>query len=342
MRIAGLEFNTDSPLADNTVAAYTEAAAGFWRDMQLAAATPATREHLMEWLRPRIEDGTISPSRATVVCVAVDWRNRQMGAPPVFSNSDDISNAIANFKRQVAVLRSGKDSASLPRSLADNAAPPMTPKDFNRLQARMPLAAKTWTCPRDLALVALMFSGALRASEAAMLRVEDVKLDRVKRDGVEIFLARSKGDQLASGKTIFAANLDFMSRSVFNEMDRWLGRRRTMIKNCEIPIRKAQTLADSLFMFPNPVALMMTLKNRLRVIFGDDTAYSSHSFRAGYATYAAASGAPLADVQKHMRHALPGTTAGYYRGAAASQVGRKIADTVNGAGNHKQGKPCSF
>ena len=335
MRIAGLEFNTDSPLANNTVAAYTEAAAGFWRDMQLSGGTPASREHLMNWLRPRIEDGTISPSRATVVCVAVDWRNRQMGAPPVFSNSDDISNAIANFKRQVAVLRSGKDSAALPRSLADNAAPPMTPKDFNRIQTKMPLASKTWTAPRDLALIALMFAGALRASEAALLREEDVNLDRARRDGVEIFLARSKGDQLASGKRIYAANLDFMRRSVFDEMDRWLGRRRTMIKNGEIPIRKAQTLGDSLFLFPNRVALMMTLKNRLRAIFGDDTPYSSHSFRAGYATYAAASGAPLADVQKHMRHSLPGTTAVYYRGAAAGEVGRKIADTVNGVGGRR-------
>ena len=170
---------------------------------------------------------------------------------------------------------------------------------------------------RDKAMVLLGFAAALRRSELAAVRVEDVGYTP---EGLRLLIPRSKSDQAGAGQTVGVAYGDRaetcpvravrsyvaaagaaladqgrpspLSGPVFRKVDRWgrLGSKAIT----------GRTVAD--------------IVKRLAEAAGLDPAlYAGHSLRAGFATTAARAGKPDRSIQKQTRHKSTAMLAEYVR-----------------------------
>ena len=170
---------------------------------------------------------------------------------------------------------------------------------------------------RDKAMLLLGFAAALRRSELAAVRAEDVGYTP---EGLRLLVPKSKGDQEGAGQAVGVAYGDRpgtcpvravrsylaaagaaladqgrpspLSGPVFRKVDRWgrLGSRAVT----------GRTVAD--------------VVKRLAGAAGLDPAlYAGHSLRAGFATTAARAGKPDRAIQKQTRHKSAAMLAEYVR-----------------------------
>jgi site-specific recombinase XerD len=149
---------------------------------------------------------------------------------------------------------------------------------------------------RDRALILLGFAGAFRRSEVVGLNLADLAFSR---DGLTVFLRRSKTDQEGQGRKIgipYGANPE----------------------TC--PVRTLQTWLDQAALAEGPVFRSLNRHGQLRPrrLGGVDVArivkklaqragldpakYAGHSLRAGHATSAAASGASERSIMNQTGH----------------------------------------
>ena len=166
---------------------------------------------------------------------------------------------------------------------------------------------------RDKALLLVGYAGALRRSELADLRVEDVTS---RRDGVMLTLHRSKADQ--SGKTVqvaipmgqhpetcpVTALFDWFELLNVDEGPAFC----RISRHNTVPIKLSAISGESVAKIIQERAAQAGL-NWQRI--------TGHSLRAGHATTAAENGADVLKLARTLRHARLETTSQYTRPAEA-------------------------
>jgi integrase len=163
---------------------------------------------------------------------------------------------------------------------------------------------------RDRALVLLGFAAALRRSELAALRVEDLRFEKL---GIIVTIRRSKTDQEAKGVEIAVPYVASRSLCAARAVKAWLDGSGLTAG----PLFRSFTLQRQMLETPiggrDVANLVKKLTSKAR-LEGD---FSGHSLRAGFATSAAASKVSLDAIARTTRHKSLSVLMGYVRPAQA-------------------------
>jgi len=148
---------------------------------------------------------------------------------------------------------------------------------------------------RDRALIALGFGAALRRSELARVRLEDIE---VTDKGLVLTLSKSKTDQEGRGQQV--AVLDGRRLKIKQLLSNWL---------------EASGITTGLIFPLTDRHIANIIKSRARAAGFDDQQFSGHSLRSGFLTSAAESGANLFRMMDVSRHRSIDSVRGYVRKA---------------------------
>ena len=163
---------------------------------------------------------------------------------------------------------------------------------------------------RDRAIVLLGFAAALRRSELAALRVEDLRFEK---RGLIVTIRRSKTDQEAKGVEIAVPHVAIRSLCAVRAVKAWLDGSGLAAG----PLFRSFTLQRQMLETPidgrDVANLVKKLTSKAR-LEGD---FSGHSLRAGFATSAAASKVSLDAIARTTRHKSLSVLMGYVRPAQA-------------------------
>jgi integrase len=163
---------------------------------------------------------------------------------------------------------------------------------------------------RDRAIVLLGFAAALRRSELAALRVEDLRFEK---RGLIVTIRRSKTDQEAKGVEIAVPHVASRSLCAVRAVKAWLDGSGLAAG----PLFRSFTLQRQMLETPidgrDVANLVKKLTSKAR-LEGD---FSGHSLRAGFATSAAASKVSLDAIARTTRHKSLSVLMGYVRPAQA-------------------------
>jgi integrase len=144
-------------------------------------------------------------------------------------------------------------------------------------------------------LIALGFGAALRRSELAKVRLEDIE---VTDKGLVLNLPRSKTDQEGRGQQV--AVLNGQRLQIKQLLSKWL-------EVSEITTGLIFPLTDR--------HIANIIKSRARAAGLDEQQFSGHSLRSGFLTSAAANGANLFRMMDVSRHRSINSVRGYVRKA---------------------------
>lgn len=163
---------------------------------------------------------------------------------------------------------------------------------------------------RDRAIVLLGFAAALRRSELAALRVEDLRFEK---QGLIVTIRRSKTDQEALGTEIAIPYVANRSLCAARAVKAWLA----AAAIAGGPLFRSFNLQRVMLERPidgrDVANLVKKLTSKAR-LEGD---FSGHSLRAGFATSAAASKVSLDAIARTTRHKSLSVLLGYVRPAQA-------------------------
>jgi integrase len=160
---------------------------------------------------------------------------------------------------------------------------------------------------RDRAVILIAFWSAMRCSEVANVRVEDlVWCER----GVDIFIPRSKTDHAGRGQSVALTKLPGLSLCPIAALQDWLaasgikeGYVFRALRGCKIPsIRSGK---------PHGALLRNIVQDGCTRLGLKPEEYGAHSLRSGFATSAFEHGATVVGVQAVLRHRSPVTTLFY-------------------------------
>ncbi|MBC5801360.1 MAG: site-specific integrase [Candidatus Eremiobacteraeota bacterium] len=163
------------------------------------------------------------------------------------------------------------------------------------------LAAK-----RDRAIILLGFAAALRRSELAALRLEDL---RFSKRGLLVRITRSKTDQEGSGAEIAVPHVENASLCAVRAVRAWIDAAGIV----EGPLFRSLTPHRRVQVLPiqgrDVANLVQRLARRARL----DGDFSGHSLRAGFVTAAAQAKVPLDVIMRTTRHRSLAVLTAYIR-----------------------------
>ena len=137
---------------------------------------------------------------------------------------------------------------------------------------------------RDKALILIGFAGGFRRSELVALENDDVEFVR---EGVKIFVKRSKTDQSGEGMTKAIPSFDSVSYCPVLHLQDWMAKGKS--KNNRIFPISDKSVAIIIKKYTNLVGL-------------DGNKYAGHSLRSGFATSTAESGAEERNIMAMTGH----------------------------------------
>ena len=315
--------------SDATLRAYRSDWADFrsWCANRDLSPMPATPETVSLYIASRAEIGPDDERGRPTAPLKVATLERRLAAisqahklagleTPASRAKEPLHSVWAGVVRQLGVARR-KVAPALAQDIVRMAA---VCDEAVRLAAAFPDDAAPGAAlraRRDKAMVLLGFAAALRRSELAAVRVEDISYTP---EGLRLLIPRSKSDQEGAGQAVGVAYGDRaetcpvravrsyvaaasavladqgrpspLSGPVFRGVDRWgrLGRK-------AITGRTVATV----------------VKERAEAAGLDPALYAGHSLRAGFATTAARVGKPDRSIQKQTRHRSTKTLAEYVR-----------------------------
>jgi len=170
------------------------------------------------------------------------------------------------------------------------------------------LAAK-----RDRAIVLLGFAGALRRSEIASLRVEDLQFSK---RGLLVRIVRSKTDQFGEGQEIAVPFVENETLCAVRAVRSWLDATSIATGPLFRSLTPHRSVQDAPITGRDVANLIQRLATRAR-LSGD---FSGHSLRAGFATSAAQAKVPLDVIMRTTRHRSLSVLQGYIRRADAFEA----------------------
>ena len=205
----------------------------------------------------------------------------------------------------------------------DRATPLMPPVLFDVLDA-CPREYRPKTTPpepsligaRDRALLMVGFVGALRRSELAAANVEDLQEHP---NGLVLEIPRSKTDQTGAGELVILPRAKVPAHCPVTLLAQW----RELADVNAGPLFRALTPRGNRLrtgagrLSEDRINRIVQAAVQRAGIDPDQTGYSAHSLRAGFATYAAARGISDRAIQNQTRHKHPSTVHIYTRHESA-------------------------
>lgn len=178
---------------------------------------------------------------------------------------------------------------------AQRAVKPLVRDDLLMVVAAVKQRHKPIRAARDVALLLLMFSGALRRQSAVDVRVEDLTAHEF---GLDLFLPKSKTDQQQRGATI---SIPFAMGTVcpVRAIEHW--RKVAGVDGGYLfrSVSQGEVVGTDR-MHVSSVARI--IKQAVELSGRDPSDYSSHSARAGFVTTAAAMQRPIAEIAQVTQH----------------------------------------
>ena len=235
-----------------------------------------------------------APATVNRRLAAIGWRHRRAGLQP--PQKTEGASAIAEV---LAGIRRSRTTTPGKKSAAD--------------------ADITWTLlhyikgdclrdHRDRALIALGMAAALRRSELAALRIEN--LQRV-AEGLRVRITRSKTDQDGAGEVVAVPSGKRIRPVAL--VDAWLAA--AGITDGFV-FRRFVSKADHLSDLPmDDAAVALVVKRRATAAGLAAAEFSGHSLRSGFLTAAARAGASIWKMQEVSRHKSVQVLSGYVRSA---------------------------
>ena len=171
---------------------------------------------------------------------------------------------------------------------------PLLKEDLEAIVQMMDV--KDLTQHLDKTVLVIGFMGAFRRSELSSIRCEDVHFVR---QGIEIFIPRSKADQEGEGNIVALPNLTQKELCPVTTLKSWLSR----TKITSGPVFRSPTKTGKL----RKNALSDQMVNRIvkrwvEKIGLDPADYGAHSLRHGFATSAALAGIEERRIMQQTRH----------------------------------------
>lgn len=286
---AKVQSLVEASLADNTHRTYGSAIRLFrsWCSDNRCDALPATAEVVAEYIASLIAAGKRGSSAKIHAC-AIAYLHKSNG------HDSPTENYLVK-----AVLRG---SMRLRGSRIDQKLPVLA-AEFKDLLQQIP---DTLRGRRDRAMLVLCFAGALRRSEVAALRVEDVTFSD---QGVTICIRKSKTDFQGLGAHIGVPNGPALH--VVSALRDWLDAASITKGAVFRPVYGNRVLPRAV----EPLLVSRVLKVYLKKAGIDPVPYGAHSLRAGFITSAAEAGVRLDRIMDHSRHVEPRQVRAYVRRA---------------------------
>jgi len=163
---------------------------------------------------------------------------------------------------------------------------------------------------RDRAILLLGFGAALRRSELAGLRVEDLRFEK---RGLIVTIRRSKTDQEAKGAEIAVPYVASRSLCAVRAVKAWLDASELAAGQLFRSFTLRREMLETPINGRDVANLVKKLASKARL----DGDFSGHSLRAGFATSAAAAKASLDAIARTTRHKSLSVLMGYVRPAQA-------------------------
>lgn len=148
---------------------------------------------------------------------------------------------------------------------------------------------------RDRAMLSLLFYGAFRRSELAVLRVEDLVW---KDGGLVIEVRKSKEDQLSEGEQVGIHPQKDPKVCAITLLKDWLEKSETTAGPIFRRMDRNDCIGNRPLTFPSITYMVKEWVERAGF---DPTDFGSHSLRAGFATTAARKGSGLPAIMRHGR-----------------------------------------
>ncbi|WP_193337128.1 site-specific integrase [Devosia beringensis] len=276
-------------MADNTHRTYGSAIRLFrsWCADQRCDALPATAEVVAEYIASLIAAGKRGSSVKIHACAIAHLHKSNGHCSPT-------DNYLVR-----AVLRG---SMRLRGGLVDQKLPVVAAK-FKDILQHIPGTLKG---RRDRAMLALCFAGALRRSEVAALRFEDIDFSE---QGATIIIRKSKTDIRGLGTHIAVPNGP--SLQAVSLLKDWLDAANITRGAVFRPVYRSRVLPRTV----EPLLVSRILKAYMKKAGFDPARYGAHSLRAGFITSAAEAGVSLDRIMDHSRHVEPRHVRAYVRRA---------------------------
>ncbi|MBQ7497120.1 MAG: site-specific integrase [Selenomonas sp.] len=263
--------------AENTLRAYTADWADFEAYCQRSGldCLPAAPATVANYLADRAED--LKTATLTRRLTAINTVHEEAGfQSPVTASIVRLT--LAGIKREKVTRQTAKA--------------PIRVEDLRRLMAMNVFHGLTGL--RDRALLLLGFAAALRRSELANVRAEDLTFTGA---GAVLLLPRSKGDQQGKGAEIALPSAE--DQALSHALMAWLSaahiQRGPIFQSIDL---RAHLSGKAI----TPRTVAEIVKRYAARLGYDERQFSGHSLRRGFATEASASGASLPAIMHHTRH----------------------------------------
>lgn len=247
-----------------------------WAQTNSLQTLPASIEAVVLYVTELSGRG-LKPASISRKVAAIKHNHRQGGLQSP-TDSEPVKAAVAGIKRTKGAVQRQ-----------------VSPATIEVVEKLLATCDDTQTGHRDQALIALGFGAALRRSELASLRVEDIQ---VTDKGLVVRLPKSKTDQEGRGQEV--AVLDGSRLQIKRLLGDWL-------EVSGITSGQVFPLTDR--------HIANIIKTRAKAAGLDANQFSGHSLRAGFLTSAANAGADLFRMMDVSRHRSINTVRGYVRKA---------------------------
>jgi integrase len=279
--------------AENTRRAYS---AG-WNDFTAYCADhgfdalPTSPQTVTLYVTALAERAKLSTIRLYLAAVAAKHRETGLGSPVAH---EIVRRVVRGIARTIGASQARKSAVTL-----DVLRAMLLETHGGDLKAR-----------RDRAIVLLGFAAALRRSELAALRAEDLRFEK---RGLIVTIRRSKTDQEAKGVEIAVPYVANRSLCAVRAVRTWL--ETSAIAGG--PLFRSFSLQRQMLETPIDGRAVANLVKKLTSKARLDGDFSGHSLRAGFATSAAASKVSLDAIARTTRHQSLSVLMGYVRPAQA-------------------------
>ena len=315
--------------SDATLRAYRSDWADFsaWCDERGLAPMPAAPETVALYIASRAEAGPVDARGRPTAPLKVATLSRRLAAisqahklvgleSPALRSREPLHSVWAGVVRSLGVARRKVapalaadvvamaavcDGAVAAAALAGDAAPPGA-----SLRAR-----------RDKAMLLLGFAAALRRSELASVRIENISYTS---EGLRLLIPRSKGDQEGAGQAVGVAYGDRAGTCPVRAVRSYVSAASAALADQGRPsplsgpaFRKVDRWGRLGSKAVSGRAVAEVVKRTASAAGLDPALYAGHSLRAGFATTAARAGKPDRAIQKQTRHKSAAMLAEYVR-----------------------------
>lgn len=260
-------------------------------EAQGANALPATPQTVALYVTTLAEHSKLATIRLYVAAIAHKHRETGLESPTAH---EIVRRIVRGVSRTLGAAQARKSAVTL-----------------DHLRAMLlEVGEADLKATRDRAIVLLGFAAALRRSELAALRVEDLRFEK---RGLIVTIRRSKTDQEGHGAEIAIPYVASRTLCAVRAVKAWLDASEIETGALFRSFSLQRAILDKPIDGRDVANLVKKLAGKARL----DGDFSGHSLRAGFATSAAAAKASLDAIARTTRHKSLAVLMGYVRPAQA-------------------------